>query len=532
MTYLRDSHTDLYAGLFVRPLGSRIRLIVAAGLVGLVLAAILLTQHLPQSPLSSVAISGIKANCTAMIEDSSYGPVTAGSGTILFGCSGRAGWPPTWLGCPGGCPNAYPVFNVSQTADYTAFFKLPQYYAGLFVAGTSGCTPPAASGSTASQLTNGTQMQLSGSSSSPGFFYYCGNYASVASTGATLSSFTISWGSGSTAFSQTFPSVTVPPVKTSAISVVRGTDNGLYYATLAGSWSGWQSLGGSTAGPAMFCSAWGGSLYLAVRGSDNTSIFLKSYSNGAWSAWTSPGGGTTAEPACASMNGTLHLLVRGVDYGLWYNSLDEVSGRWSGWQSLGGSLESPPALAASPSINRLDVVVQGAAGAISHKTLINGVWSQTWDPLTGITSDIPAVSSDGLTLHMVVRGADNGLWYNALNFTTSLWSGWVSLGGTTGIRPSLAADSSGTLHLFVVGSNGQIFDKSLAPGVVWSTSWDSPGGAASNQVAITAQGPNIAIMVSGTNGAIWYNTLSGSVWQGWTGLGGSTALAPALSAIS
>src|SRR5206468_10337648 len=169
----------------------------------------------------------------------------------------------------------------------------------------------------------------------------------------------------------------------------------------------------------------------------NTSIFLKSYSNGAWSAWTSPGGGTTAEPACASMNGTLHLLVRGVDYGLWYNSLDEVSGRWSGWQSLGGSLESPPALAASPSINRLDVVVQGAAGAISHKTLINGVWSQTWDPLTGITSDIPAVSSDGLTLHMVVRGADNGLWYNALNFTTSLWSGWVSLGEQQASGPVL-----------------------------------------------------------------------------------------------
>ena len=531
MTYQRDWHTDPHPGLHVRALGPRIRLIVVVGLVGLGLAAIIATGHFPLLPVSTVTVSGMKANCSTMIEDSSDRPVTAGSGTVLFGCSARMGWPPTWLSCPGGCPSAYPALNVSQTADYTANFRLPQYYASLFVAGPGSCSPPAASGSP-SQLTNGTKMLLAGSSSSPSFFYYCVSYASVGSTGATLSGFTISWGSGSTAFSQTFPSVTVPPVKTSAISVVRGTDNGLYYATLAGSWSGWQSLGGSTAGPAMFCSAWGGSLYLAVRGSDNTSIFLKSYSNGAWSAWTSPGGGTTAEPACASMNGTLHLLVSGVDYGLWYNSLDEVSGRWSGWQSLGGSLESPPALAASPSINRLDVVVQGAAGAISHKTLINGVWSQTWDPLTGITSDIPAVSSDGLTLHMVVRGADNGLWYNALNFTTSLWSGWVSLGGTTGIRPSLAGDSSGTLHLFVVGSNGQIFDKSLAPGVVWSTSWDSPGGAASNQVAITAQGPNIAIMVSGTNGAIWYNTLSGSVWQGWTGLGGSTALAPALSAIS
>src|SRR2546422_10381520 len=196
MTYLRDSHTNPHAGLSVRPVGSRIRLIVAVGLVGLVLAAVLVTQHLLPSPVSSVAISGMKANCTAMMEDSTYGPVTAGSGTVLFGCNARTGWPPTGLGCQGGCPSAYPVFNVSQTADYTPIFKLPQYYAGLFVAGTSGCSPTAASGSPPSQLTNGTKMQLSASSSSPSFFYYCASYASVAPTGATLSGFTISWGSG------------------------------------------------------------------------------------------------------------------------------------------------------------------------------------------------------------------------------------------------------------------------------------------------------------------------------------------------
>ena len=474
-----------------------------------------------------------------MMEDSTYGPVTAGSGTVLFGCNARTGWPPTGLSCPGGCPSAYPVFNVSQTADYTAIFKLPQYYAGLFIAGTSGCSPPSAVGAP-TQLTNGTKIQLSGSSSSPSFFYYCASYESVASTGATLSSFTISWGSGSTVFSQTFPSVIVPPgsppppPKTSALSVVRGIDDGLYYSTLAGSWSGWQSLGGGSAGPAVFCSGSGGSVYLAVRGSDNVSIYIRSYSNGAWSAWTSPGGGATAEPACASMNGTLHLLVRGVDYGLWYNSLDEVSGIWSGWLSLNGTLLSSPALAASPSLSRLDVVVQGASGAIWHKALINGVWSQSWDPppAGGSTADIPAISSDGLSLHLVVRGADNGLWYSALNFTTSTWSSWVSLGGTTGVRPSLATDSSGTVHLFVVGADGRIFDKSLAIGGVWSTSWDDTGGTTSNPVAVSTQGANIAIMVSGTNGGIWYNTLAGSVWQAWTSLGGSTSLAPALSTIS
>jgi len=680
MTYLRDWHTDLYAGLSVRPVGSRIRLIVAVGLVALVLAAILATQHFSLSPVSSVSISGMKANCTATIEDSTKGPATVGSGTILFGCNSRTGWPPTGLACPGDCPSAYPVFNVSQTGDYTPIFNLPQYYTSLSVAGTDGCSPLAASGSQQSQLMNGTRMQLSGSGSSPSFYYYCARYSSVGSSGATLITFTISWRSGSTLFTQTFPPVRVPPqpppsgfggcaagsldsvtpatpvngvlefdcidsagpypafgvsvagyytptfvlppyyarlsitpiadtvsnctvlasgnppptpltngtqvylnsnpssggyyycanyagvpgsggilpgftvswssdstvvlaqtiptvpapAKTSAISVVRGIDNGLYYSTLAGSWSGWKSLGGTTAGPAVFCSGGGASLYMSVRSSDNSSIYLRSYSNGAWSAWMNLAGGTTTEPACAVMNGTLHLLVRGVDYDLYYNSLNLVSGVWSGWLSLNGTLLSSPALAASPSLNRLDVVVQGASGAIWHKALINGVWSQTWDPppTGGSTADIPAISSDGLSLHLVVRGADNGLWYSTLNFTTSVWSGWVSLGGTTGVTPTLAMDSSGTLHLFVVGAYGQIYDKSLAPRGVWSTSWDNTGGATTNPVAVSTQGTNVAIMVSGTNGGIWYNTLAGSVWQKWTSLGGATSLEPALSTIS
>jgi len=642
----------------------------------LVLAAILVTQHFLLSPASSVAISGMKANCTTMTEDSSYGPVTAGSGTILSGCNGRTGWPPTWLSCSGGCPSDYPVLNVSQTGDYTPIFKLPQYYTGLFLAGTSGCAP-ASSGSPPSRLTNGTKILLPGSSSSPTFFYYCASYANVESTGATLSGFSVSWGSGSTVFSQTFPSVTVPakplfsgcgttvidsvtpvtpvdgvlefecmgggapypafavlvaadytptftlpqyyaglsispiadsvsncampasgspppmpiasgmpmhltsnagsggyyycasyasvpagggtlpsftvswssgstillpqtvpsvpvPAKTTAVSVVRGTDNVLYYATLAGSWSGWQSLGGSTAGPTVFCSGAGASLYLAVRSSDNSSVSIRTYSNGAWSAWTILGGGNNAAPACALINGTLYLLVRGVDYALYYNSLDVVSGSWIGWKPLNGTSISSLALAASPSLNRLDVVVQGASGTIYHKACINGVWNQTWDspPPGGSSADIPAVSSDGRTLHLVVRGGDNGVYYSALNFTTKVWSNWVSLNGTTGVTPRLAMDSSGTLHLFVVGSDGHIYDKSLPPGGVWSPTWDSPTGTASYPVAVATQGTTVAIMVSGTNGQIWYNTLAGSVWQGWTILEGSTPTEPALASIS
>jgi hypothetical protein len=232
------------------------------------------------------------------------------------------------------------------------------------------------------------------------------------------------------------------------------------------------------------------------------------------------------------MNGTLHLLVRGVDYGLWYNSLNETSGRWSGWLSLGGSLLSSPALAASPSLNRLDVVVQGASGAIYHRALINGIW-QPWEaPAGGNTADIPAVSSDGRSLQVVVSGGDNGVYYNALNFSSGQWfPNWVSLSGTTGFAPSLATDSSGTVHLFVVGTYGRIYDKSLAGGV-WSINWDDTGGNANNPVAVITQGSNVVVMASGTSGGVWYNTLVGSVWGKWTSLGGSTPLPPALAAVS
>jgi len=91
----------------------------------------------------------------------------------------------------------------------------------------------------------------------------------------------------------------------SVASVVRGMNNGIYYATLAGSWGGWQSLGGVTASAPVLCYGTSGSPYLVVRGWDNASIYINSYSNGVWFGWTSPGGTTNAQPACASMMGIL-----------------------------------------------------------------------------------------------------------------------------------------------------------------------------------------------------------------------------------
>src|SRR5205823_14098605 len=56
----------LYAGLFVRPVGSRIRLIVAVGLVGLVMSAILVSQSFHLLPFFSVSICGIRFYCSTL----------------------------------------------------------------------------------------------------------------------------------------------------------------------------------------------------------------------------------------------------------------------------------------------------------------------------------------------------------------------------------------------------------------------------------------------------------------------------------
>jgi parallel beta-helix repeat protein len=316
------------------------------------------------------------------------------------------------------------------------------------------------------------------------------------------------------------------------LSVVRGVDNGIYSSSFSGSWNGWGSLSGGTAAPPVLCSSSSAGFDLIVRGSDNASIWHKSYSSGVWSAWDTPGGATHDQPACAFQGGLLRVVVRGTDNGLWYNYRNDTSGVWGTWQSLGGFVAGPPVLVASPGGWRLDLMVQGGGSTIWHKSFLNGVWSAAWDTPSGSSLSPPVAGSDGLTLHVVVRGSDNGVWYNSLNFTSGLWSGWSSLGGVTPTLPSLGVDASGTVHLVVMGLNGGIYHKMKTAAGVWTSIWDSAGGSTTNAVALETFGTTLAIMVRGSDGGIWYNSLAGSSWTGWVGLGGATPSFPSLGALS
>jgi hypothetical protein len=261
-------------------------------------------------------------------------------------------------------------------------------------------------------------------------------------------------------------------------------------------------------------------------------IYHKSFASGTWSStWDSPGGATNDQPGCAVLEGTLYLVVRGLNNVTYANSMSLATLTWSGWVSLNGQTPSPPVLVVTSSANRLDLVVRGLANGIYHKAFVNGAWAATWDTPGGTTPDISAAVSGGSILHLVVRGVSNGIWYNSYNFTSGSWSNWFSIGGATATAPSLAIDSSGTLHLMVTGLANGIWHISRTAAGVWSQSWDSPGGATGTRIAVTTIGTNVIILASGLDNSIYFNAFAGTSWQTWTAMGGETRYPPALLSI-
>lgn len=154
--------------------------------------------------VTTPARTGTFQGCTSTVRDGSTAPSSI-AGTIMYDCQG----PPPSCGFSGPCPTGPQDFNVSQTAYYIPTFTLPQYYTSLALTGNIGCGRPASHGPPPTVITSGGETFLYGTGSS---YYYCVSYDNVPTSGATLSGFTISWGSGPSDFVQSVPSVTVPPI--------------------------------------------------------------------------------------------------------------------------------------------------------------------------------------------------------------------------------------------------------------------------------------------------------------------------------
>ena len=161
------------------------------------------------------------------------------------------------------------------------------------------------------------------------------------------------------------------------------------------------------AGPAV--ASWSSNrLDVIVRGQDGA-VWHRWYA-GSWSGWEALGGGTVSSPAAVSWGaGRLDVFLQGNDNGLWHMW---YQGGWSRWESLGGVLSSGPA-AASRASGQIDVIVRGGDGAFYQKSWTGSYWTGfaavgggTWPTGAAVTSQ-PTTS----TLDLFTTGSDRALWH-------------------------------------------------------------------------------------------------------------------------
>ncbi len=182
------------------------------------------------------------------------------------------------------------------------------------------------------------------------------------------------------------------------------------------------------------------------------------------------------------------------------------------WASLGGIIQGEPATIATLD-GQLAIVGRGADNAIWWKKQItfNGDWENHWNslgaPSVGVlSSPSVAINANGAIV-VFVQGGDNAIWHRwqtARNST--IWSDWVSLGGSVTSAPSAVLDKNGCLAVFARGIDNAIWHRwqQISNGE-WSANWHSLGGIATSAPSATLNADQqVVVVVRSIDNAIWH----------------------------
>jgi hypothetical protein len=93
-------------------------------------------------------------------------------------------------------------------------------------------------------------------------------------------------------------------------------------------------------------------------------------------------------------------------------------------------------------------------------------------------------------------------------------------------EPAAAVDSSGTVRVFVRGTNRAMYQDDLPSGGSWSGFTDLNGTWPYDPAVITEANGDVQVFAVGTNGALYVGTQSSTGWSGWSSLGGSNQGTP------
>ncbi|HEX3925392.1 MAG TPA: glycoside hydrolase domain-containing protein [Streptosporangiaceae bacterium] len=136
----------------------------------------------------------------------------------------------------------------------------------------------------------------------------------------------------------------------------------------------------------------------------------------------------------------------------------------------------------------------------------------------------PAATVDASgTVRVFVRGTNRAMYTDDLPAGGS-WTGFTDLNGTWPYDPAVLTEADGDVQVFAVGTNNALYaDTESTSG--WS-GWSSLGG--NNQgtpTVVQDSGGTVRVFVRGVKGALWEDTLApgSTTWSGLTSLGGTWA---------
>lgn len=144
------------------------------------------------------------------------------------------------------------------------------------------------------------------------------------------------------------------------------------------------------------------------------------------------------------------------------------------WHSIGGASDAGPALARRAD-GTTDVFYMTAAGYYWHSS-IRGTRQSAWESLGGPFASPPAAAVRNTTgeVDVVGRTSDGRLWLMSFRQGSGWSPRWTNLGVRASSRPALASGSSGEMHVFAVGTDGNVGQTWTTDGVTWA-GWQSLG---------------------------------------------------------
>jgi surface antigen len=182
-------------------------------------------------------------------------------------------------------------------------------------------------------------------------------------------------------------------------------------------------------------------------------------SNGSWSGWDSLGGSWPKDPAVIrNGSGVLEVFIVGNSgsdgtatlFHAWQTNASGNS--WTGWNPMAGIWPSE-----TPSVtyngSSEEVFMRGLNAQIYHSWLASSGWTSWYSLGGGAAKDPLAVQNANGLLGVFYIGTNNQLYYNGQNNGGS-WNNWTSLGGSWPNNPAVNLNQNGVLEVFAIGNTG------------------------------------------------------------------------------